>query len=65
MSDEFVKRLKESEAVCAGLSDGALVQIALSELLGEMAMGTDVPPGRKIKCMTLAAELAKRVGVRF
>lgn len=65
MSDPFIDSLKQNEKILQKLSDGNVIQLALSELMAEMAVGKDVPPGLKAKRISLSAELAKRAGVKW
>ena len=65
MPDLFIDRLKENEKILSTLSDEDLRSIALSEMMMELAMGDDVPPGVKAKRVALSAALAGRAGVKF
>jgi len=65
VSDEFIERLKENERVLGTLDDEKIGFLALSELMAEMAVGKEVPPGSKAKRIVLSAELAKRAGVKW
>jgi len=65
VSDPFIEALQKSEATLKVLSDDDLVKLALSEVLANDAADPAVPPGIKVKMITLSAELAKRVGVKW
>ena len=65
MSDKFIENLKKNEEILKKLSDANIISLALSELMQEMATGKDVPPGLKVKRISLSAELAKRAGVKW
>ena len=65
MSDPFVESLKRNEETLKSLSNDSIVLLALSSIVFEMSVGTDIPIGTKSKCISLSAELAKRAGVRW
>jgi len=64
-SDPFIDRIKENEEILSTLSNDQVVYLSLSELMSEMALGKDVPPGLKAKRISLSAELSKRAGIRW
>ncbi len=65
MNDQMIENLKKNEEILGRLSDEQVGYLALSELMSEMAFGKDVPPGLKIKRISLSAELTKRAGVKW
>ncbi len=65
MGDPFIDTIKENESILQKLDSQDLIFLALSELMSEMATGTDVPPGLKAKRISLSAELSKRAGIRW
>lgn len=65
MSDPLIDSLKENEKILSKLSDDDLIKLALAEIIMEMGMGRDVPPGTKAKRITLSAVLTQRAGVKW
>ena len=62
MSDPFVARLLENEKILKPLSNEQVIMLALSEVVMELSMGLDVPPGSKAKSIALASALSLRAG---
>lgn len=65
MSDPFIEALKKNEEVLSTMSDDKIMFLALSELMSEMAIGKDVPPGTQAKRISLSVDLARRAGVKW
>ena len=65
MSDPFIDRIKENEAILSKLTDEQVILLSLSEIVLETAEGKDVPPGIKARRICLSAELSKRAGIRW
>lgn len=65
MTDPMIEALLRSEKVLKGLTDNDVIMLGLSELMTELALGKDIPPGLKAKRMALASSLASRAGVKF
>ena len=65
MSDPFIDALLKNEETLSKLTDDKVMFLALSELMIEMSLGKDVPPGIKAKRISLSADLAKRAGVKW
>ena len=61
--DPFVECLQKNDEVLSKLTDKQVVMLALSELMAEMSIGKDIPPGTKAKRMSLSAQLVGRAGV--
>lgn len=65
MADEFIDRMRQNAEVLSGLSNEDVLMLALSELMSEMALGKEMPPGTKAKRIALSADLARRAGVKW